>query len=145
MCAVPVLRWKSWVFGMREGCGHYACSFTLRRRGYWVSRSSGVVTGFYVQAAWLLGSRSSGVVTGFAFRRRGYWVRVRRRGCWVCGMGLVAARFAYCPLPKPLRRVPTKTLAFLWGAASGEGALYAAKRRKCWVCFKRRGYTNPRK
>ena len=120
-----------------------------------LSRSGGVVTGFRVQAAWLLGFafkrrgywvlRSSGVVTGFAFRRRGYWVRVRRRGCWVCGMGLVAARFAYCPLPKPLRRVPTKTLAFLWGAASGEGALYAAKRRKCWVCFKRRGYTNPRK
>ena len=92
-----------------------------------LSRSGGVVTGFCVQVAWLL---------GFAFKRR---------GCWVCGMGLVAARFAYCPLPKPLRRVPTKTLAFLWGAASGEGALYAAKRRKCWVCFKRRGYTNPRK
>ena len=59
---------------MREGCGHYACSFTLRRRGYWVLRSSGVVTGFAfkrrgywirVQAAWLLGSRSGGVVVGF--------------------------------------------------------------------------------
>ena len=41
---------------MMEGCGHYACSFTLRRRGYWVR----------VQAAWLLGSRSGGVVVGFA-------------------------------------------------------------------------------
>ena len=31
-----------------------------------LSRSGGVVTGFCVQAAWLLGSRSGGVVTGFA-------------------------------------------------------------------------------
>ena len=39
-----------------------------------LSRSGGVVTGFRVQAAWLL---------GFAFKRRGYWVRVQ--AAWLLG------------------------------------------------------------
>ena len=33
---MPVLRWWSWGYGMRNECGHYACYFT----------SNGVVTGF---------------------------------------------------------------------------------------------------
>ena len=39
-----------------------------------LSRSGGMVTGFRVQAAWLL---------GFAFKRRGYWVRVQ--AAWLLG------------------------------------------------------------
>lgn len=82
-----------------------------------LSRSGGVVTGFCVQAAWLLGSRSSGVVTGFAFRRRGYWVRVQaawllgsrqaawllgsRQAAWLLGLWNGSCRCAICLLPSP--------------------------------------------
>ncbi len=82
---------------------------------------------FHAQAAWLLGFafkrrgywvlRSSGVVTGFAFKRRGYWVRVQaawllgsrqaawllgsRQAAWLLGLWNGSCRCAICLLPSP--------------------------------------------